>query len=357
MREGDPAAQPPGHRAPDHRPGTGDAPVASSCGARIPDEELLPPPRSRQLSKPAVLQSSRSARMLNDPRAKALTANFAGQWLHLRKPGSAKARPPSSIPNFDQRLRAAMLTETEMFFETVIRENRSALDFLDADYTFLNQRLAEHYGIPGIYGTTFRKVSVDPKLRRGGLLGQASILTVTLQQPHLGGDARQVDLGKHSGRTAAAAAAGHSGAERRQERQAAERARADGNAPRQPVCASCHNKMDPLGFSLENYDAVGAWRTSFAGKPIDALRCCRTAPSSMAPRVCRACAAVPQGTVRRGADRAADDLWLGRGVEYYDMPAVREVRDHARQDDYRMNTIIMGIVQSVPFVMKKVSAK
>jgi mono/diheme cytochrome c family protein len=322
----------------------------------IPDEELLVAAEKGQLSKPEVLQQQVS-RMLADPKAKALTANFAGQWLHLRR---LEAQKPDKVvyPNFDQRLRTAMLTETEMFFESVIRDNRSALDFLDADYTFLNQRLAEHYGMGGIYGTTFRKVKLDPKLRRGGLLGQASILTVTSYNNRTS----VVMRGKWILENILAAPPpppppdipalnDAKNGKLLSVREQMEMHRAN------PVCASCHNKMDPLGFSLENYDAVGAWRTSFAGKPIDAS------------------AVLPDGTKFDGPTGLQNILMtrkeqfvealterlltygLGRGVEYYDMPAIREVRDRARRDDYRMNTIIMGIVQSVPFVMKRIPEK
>ena len=322
----------------------------------IPDEELLATAEKGQLSKPAVLQSQVS-RMLADPKSKALTANFAGQWLHLRR---LEAQKPDRVayPDFDQRLRAAMLTETEMFFETVIRENRSALDFLDADYTFLNQRLAEHYGIPGIYGTTFRKVSLDPKLRRGGLLGQASILTVTSYNNRTS----VVMRGKWILENILAAPPpppppdipalnDAKNGKLLSVREQMEMHRAN------PVCASCHNKMDPLGFSLENYDAVGAWRTSFAGKPIDASAVLPDGTKFDGPAGLQSILLARKEQFVEALTERLMTYGLGRGVEYYDMPAVREVRDHARQDDYRMNTIIMGIVQSVPFVMKRVSAK
>ena len=322
----------------------------------IPDEELLSTAEKGQLSKPAVLQSQVS-RMLADPKSKALTANFAGQWLHLRR---LEAQKPdrAAYPDFDQRLRTAMLTETEMFFETVIRENRSALDFLDADYTFLNQRLAEHYGIPGIYGTTFRRVSLDPKLRRGGLLGQASILTVTSYNNRTS----VVMRGKWILENILAAPPpppppdipalnDAKNGKLLSVREQMEMHRAN------PVCASCHNKMDPLGFSLENYDAVGAWRTSFAGKPIDASAVLPDGTKFDGPAGLQSILLSRKEQFVEALTERLMTYGLGRGVEYYDMPAVREVRDHARQDDYRMNTIIMGIVQSVPFVMKRVSAK
>ena len=322
----------------------------------IPDEELLSTAERGQLSKPDVLKTQ-VARMLSDPRAKALTANFAGQWLHLRRL-SAQNPDKVAFPDFDIRLRTAMQTETEMFFEHIVRDNRSALDFLDADYTFVNERLAGHYGIPGIHGTTFRRVKLDPKLNRGGLLGQASILTVTSYNnrtsvvlrgkwilenilaappPPPPADVPALNDAKNGKMLSV--------------REQMELHRSN------PVCASCHTKMDPLGFSLENYDAVGAWRTSFAGKPIDVS------------------AVLPDGTQFAGPSGLQDILMsrkdqfvealtermmtyaLGRGLEAYDMPAVRAVRDSAMRDDYRMQSIIVGIVQSVPFVMKRTPEK
>jgi hypothetical protein len=295
--------------------------------------------------------------MLADPKSKALTANFAGQWLHLRR---LEAQKPDRVayPDFDQRLRTAMLTETEMFFESIICENRSALDFLDADYTFLNQRLAEHYGIPGIYGTTFRKVALDPKKRRGGLLGQASVLTVTSYNNRTS----VVMRGKWILENILAAPPpppppdipalnDAKNGKLLSVREQMEMHRAN------PVCASCHNKMDPLGFSLENYDAVGAWRTSFAGKPIDASAVLPDGTKFQGPAGLQSILMARKEQFVEALTERLMTYGLGRGIEYYDMPAVREVRDRARQDDYRMNTIVMGIVQSVPFVMKRIPAK
>ena len=322
----------------------------------IPDEELLATAERRQLSKPDVLQQQVS-RMLADPKARALTENFAGQWLHLRR---LEAQKPDKVvyPDFDQRLRSAMLTETEMFFETVVRDNRSALEFLDADYTFLNQRLAEHYGIRGIYGTTFRKVKLDPKLRRGGLLGQASILTVTSYNNRTS----VVMRGKWILENILAAPPpppppdipalnDAKNGKLLSVREQMEMHRAN------PVCASCHNKMDPLGFSLENYDAVGAWRTSFAGKPIDASAVLPDGTKFEGPAGLQSILMSRKEQFIEALTERMMTYGLGRGVEYYDMPAIREVRDRARRDDYRMNAIIMGIVQSVPFVMKRIPEK
>ena len=355
MREGDPAGAKPGtvHRITDLELATR---LSFFLWSSIPDEQLLQAAERRQLSRPAVLKQQ-IARMLNDPRAKALTTNFAGQWLYLRK--LEHQRPDRRVfPNFDQRLRSALLTETEMFFDGVVKENHSVVDFLDADYTYLNQRLAEHYGVPGIYGTTFRKVQLDPAKRHGGLLNQAAILTVTSYNnrtsvvlrgkwilenilaappPPPPPDIPALSQVKN-GKTMTV-----------REQMAAHATNA--------VCASCHTKMDPFGFSLENYDAIGAWRDTDAGKLLDVS------------------AVLPDGTKFDGPAGLQNVLLsrkeqfveafterlmtyaLGRGIEAYDMPAVRIVRDSAAKDDNRMQSIILAIVQSTPFVMRRTPEK
>jgi len=351
MRENDPTRSKPGdvHRI-------SDVELAQRLSfflwSSIPDEALLSAAEQGRLHNPAVLKTQ-VARMLADPRAKALTDNFAGQWLYLRRLEYQKP-DRRAFPDFDQRLRDAMQTETEMFFDGVVRENRSALDFLDADYTYLNQRLAEHYGIPGVYGATFRKVQLDPAQHRGGLLGQGAILTVTSYNNRTS----VVLRGKWILENLLAAApppppplvpslddAKNGKVMTVREQMELHR--------KNPVCASCHTKMDPLGFSLENYDAVGAWRTGYAGQLVDAS------------------AVLPDGTKFDGPKGLQDILLsrkdqfieamterlmtyaLARGVESYDMPAVRAVRYQAAKDDYRMQTIILGIVQSVPFSMRR----
>jgi mono/diheme cytochrome c family protein len=351
MTAGDPSDSAPGsvHRISDVELATR---LSFFLWSSIPDESLLAAAEEGRLSKPAVLKSQ-VERMLTDPRSKALTQNFAGQWLYLRR--LEYQRPDRRVfPDFDQRLRTAMQTETEMFFDGVVRENRSVLDFLDADYTYLNQRLAEHYGIPGVNGTGFRRVALAPSIHRGGLLGQGAILTVTSYN-----DRTSVVLrGKWildnllaapppppppDVPTLPDAKAGKNMTVRQQ----MEVHRAN------PVCASCHNKMDPLGLALENYDAVGAWRAGYAGQAVDAS------------------AVLPDGTKFEGpaglksilltrkdqfAEAFAERLMtyaLGRGLEGYDMPSIRAIRADAAKDDYRMNSIIMGIVQSVPFTMRR----
>ncbi len=321
----------------------------------IPDERLLTLAGKGKLHQPAVL-GGEIARMLADPRAEALTENFAGQWLYLRN--LDQQRPDiTAFPQFDVPLRTAMATETRMFFAHVLSANRPVTDFLRADYTFLNERLARHYGIDGVRGPAFRKVALAPDLPRGGLLGQASILTVT----SYGNRTSVVKRGKwildnllasppppppadvpalkaeHDGKLLTA-------------REQLELHRAN------PACASCHQRMDPLGFALENFDAVGAWRTEDAGQVIDAG------------------AVLADGTAFKGfsglqqilLDRREEfarafterlmTYALGRGLGPQDMPAVRAIARDAAKDDWRVQTIIKGIVMSPGFTLRRVPA-
>ncbi|MFO1248820.1 MAG: DUF1592 domain-containing protein [Alphaproteobacteria bacterium] len=351
MRESDPAKSAPGevHRISDLELATR---LSFFLWSSVPDDKLLAVAQSNQLHKPAVLKAQ-VARMLADPKSKALTDNFAGQWLYLRRLEYQKP-DRRAFPDFDVRLRNAMQTETEMFFDGVVRENRSALDFLDANYTYVNQRLAEHYGIPNVYGTTFRKVQLDPALHRSGLLGQGSILTVTSYNNRTS----VVLRGKWILENILAAAPPPpppnvptlneaKNGKVMTIRQQMEVHRAN------PVCASCHTKMDPLGFSLENYDAVGKWRTAYAGSQVDASAVLPDGTKFEGPKGL-------QGILLSRKDQFVEALTerlmtyaLARGVESYDMPAVRKVRSEAAKDDYKMQTIILGIVQSVPFQMRR----
>jgi hypothetical protein len=295
--------------------------------------------------------------MLADPRGQALTTNFAGQWLFLRN--LEQQRPDIAIfPAFDARLRSAMARETELFFANIIRANRPVSEFIDADYTFLNQRLAEHYGIPGVRGTAFRRVSLDPAWHRGGLLGQASILTVT----SYGNRTSVVKRGKWilDELLAAPPPAPPANVPALQEKHDGHLLTAREQLElhrRDPACAGCHSRMDPLGFALEPYDAVGAYRQSDAGQMIDAV------------------AVLPDGTRIAGPDglrsvlMARKDQFAGafaerlmtyavaRGLGPQDMPAIRQITRAAASDGYRAQTIIKQIVHSDPFVLRKTPAK
>lgn len=319
----------------------------------IPDERLLRLAEQGKLHLPGVLDAE-IARMLADRRVEALTENFAGQWLYLRN--LDQQRPDiTEFPAFDVPLRAAMATETRMFFGHVLSANRPVTDFIRADYTFLNERLAQHYGIEGVRGPAFRKVALPEGSQRGGLLGQASILTVT----SYGNRTSVVKRGKWildnmlasppppPPADVPALKAEHDG-KKLTAREQLELHRAN------PACASCHQRMDPLGFALENFDAVGAWRTQDAGQVIDAG------------------AVLADGTAFKGfaglqqilLDRREEfarafterlmTYALGRGLGPQDMPAVRSIAREAAKDDWRVRTIIRGIVMSPGFTLRRV---
>ena len=318
----------------------------------IPDDTLLDLAEAGRLHEPAVLDAQ-VTRMLADERAQALTDNFAGQWLYLRN--LDQQRPDIAVfPKFDTRLRSAMASETEMFFSYILRSNRSVLDFIAADYTFLNQRLAEHYGIAGVNGTAMRKVSLDPAWQRGGLLGQASILTVTSYGNHTS----VVKRGKwvldnmlaapppppppdvpalkesHDGRLLTA-------------REQLELHRAN------PTCAACHVKMDPLGFSLENFDAIGGFRTRDAGQFIDVSAKMPDGEQFAGLRGLQQILMTRKDEFTMAFTERLMTYALARGVGSRDMPAVRAIARRAAADDYRIQTIVKGIVTSDAFTMRK----
>ncbi len=321
----------------------------------IPDDELLTLAEQKKLSNPATLQAQ-VTRMLDDPRSRAFVSNFGGQWLYLRNLETQNP-DPDIFPNFDESLRRAFGQETELFFESVLRENRSILNLLDADYTFLNQRLAEHYGIPGIYGSQFRRVALsDPN--RGGLLGQGSILTVTsypnrssvvqrgkwILENLLGAPPPPPppditrDLGKLHGKDGRVLSM----------REQLEVHRAD------PTCASCHARMDPIGFALENYDGIGKWRTKDAGLTIDASGKLPNGKSFTGPNeLKKILLTAHKDEFVTAATEKLLTYALGRGLEYYDNPSVRSIMREAASDNYRLPTLINLIVKSTPFQMRR----
>ncbi len=318
----------------------------------IPDGELLSLAERGKLHDPGVLEAQ-VKRMLADPKANALVDNFAGQWLRLRnvedwKPDAEKFK------DADESLRNTFARETELFFENIVHQDRSILEFIDADYTFLNERLARFYGIQGVKGSYFRRVALKTP-ERGGILTQASVLMVTSYptrtSPVLRGkwilesilDAPPpppppnipplADAANNSAKSL---------------RETFEKHRAD------PACASCHARLDPLGFSLANFDAVGKYRATEGGSPVDAS------------------GTLPDGTEIDGivglkklllsrkdefVEGFASNLLtyaLGRGLEYYDQPVVRDIRRQAAEHDYRFSSIVLAIVNSVPFEMRRV---
>ena len=318
----------------------------------IPDDPLLDVAVKGQLKDSTVLETQ-VGRMLRDPRSRALVSNFAGQWLFLRNIASV-APDLGEFPEFDENLREALQRETELFFESMLQEDHSVVDLLDADYTFLNERLARHYGIPNVYGNHFRRVTLEHEERKG-LLGKGSILTATSYanrtSPVLRGkwvldnvlgtpppppppNVPELEEASSDGQP-------------RTMRQRMEEHRAN------PACAVCHARMDPLGFALENFDAIGGWRATEAGRPIDSS------------------GVLPDGTQFEGASGLREVLLsrreefvrnvteklltyaLGRGTEYYDAPAVRSIMREAAPSDYRWSSLIVGIVKSTPFQMRR----
>jgi mono/diheme cytochrome c family protein len=318
----------------------------------LPDEPLIALAAQGKLKQPGVL-AQQVKRMLADPRSKTLIDNFAEQWLHLR---NLKNSNPDlgAFPDFDDNLRQAMKEETELFFDSIMREDRSVMDLLNADYTFVNERLARHYGMPNIYGSRFRRVQVPNDARRG-LLGQASILTVTSYPnrtspvergkwiltnllgvppqppppnipplPDNGADGKVLSL-----------------------RERMERHRSN------PVCAGCHRVMDPIGFSMENFDGIGRWRAKEDGLVIDASGTLFTGArldgvNALRQEMTRR----PEVFVGVLTERMLT-YGVGRGLEYYDMPAVRKIVHDAQSTNYRFSSIVLGVVQSVPFQMKE----
>lgn len=318
----------------------------------IPDDELLAAAIRGDLSDPNELERQ-ARRMLADPRSDNLASNFAGQWLLLRNLESVSPNP-RLYPDFDDNLRQAFRLETELFFDSVLRDKRSVLDLLKADYTFLNERLAKHYGIPGVYGSRFRRVALEPDSKRGGLLRHGSVLAVTSYatrtSPVIRGKwvldniygappppppANVPVLEETS------VAAGLPMRERLSQHRT------------NPVCASCHNTIDPVGFALENFDAVGRWRDH--GGDIGLMDA-----SGGLPGVgeFEGVDGLETGLLSRPelfAGRVTEKLLtfaLGRGVEYYDAPAVRAILRNAKADRYRFSSLILGIVKSVPFQMR-----
>ena len=317
----------------------------------LPDDELLNLAERGALREPGMLEQQ-VQRMMADPRADAFIKNFVGQWLYLRNLEDFYP-DPAAFPEFDENLRTALQRETELFIDDQIRSDASLLDLLRADYTFVNERLARHYGIPGVYGSRYRKVTVDGN-QRGGLLGHGGLMMVTsypnrtspvlrgkfVLENLLGGPPPEPPPNVPALETS-------SDGKILTMREAMVMHREN------PACRVCHAAMDPIGFSLENYDVVGKWRREFAGQPIDAS------------------GLLPDGNTFDGPDglqglllERPDDLVgtiteklmrfaLGRSLEYYDMPEVRAVVRAASVENYRWSSIILGVVESTPFQMRR----
>ncbi len=317
----------------------------------IPDDELMNAATKGTLSNPTVLERE-VRRMLADPKAEALTSNFAGQWLHLRN--VTNILPNSDLfPDFDDNLRESFRKETELLFDSIVREDRNVVDLMTADYTFLNERLARHYGVPDIYGSRFRRVHITDGARRG-LLGQGSILATTSHAERTS----PVLRGKWVLENILDAPVPPPPPDVPPLKPPAE-----GEKPKtlreqmtehraNPACAVCHRIMDPIGFALENFDPVGAWRTEEPGGPIDASG--QLADGTKVNGVVSLREALvknPEAFVSTMTEKLMT-YGLGRGLAYYDMPVVRGIVRDTAQQDYRFSSIVLGIVRSVPFQMR-----
>ncbi len=317
----------------------------------MPDDQLLRLAEAKTLRDPGVLHAQ-VKRMLADPKSKALVENFGGQWLQLRNLDSVKP-DPDKFPEFDLELRDAMKRETQMFFETIVQEDRSILDFIDAKFTFLNERLAQHYGIAGVEGPEMRRVALKGD-RRSGVLTQASVLTVSSYPTRTSPVVRGKWVLENILNTPPPPpppgvpnlneeAVGSTASLRKQ----LEQHRANS------MCASCHSKMDPLGFGLENYDAIGKWRTMDGKFPIDSSGVLPNGKSFQG-------SAGLKGILRAGKDEFTDCVTekmltyaLGRGLERYDKPAVKSISKKVADGSYRFSRLILEIVDSMPFEMRR----
>jgi cytochrome c553 len=324
----------------------------------IPDDELLEAAARNTLRTPAGLEQQ-VRRMLADARAQSLVDSFLGQWLLLR---NLKSKQPNSheFPDFDDNLRRALQTEMELFFNSIVREDRSALDLMTADYTFVNERLAKHYGIPNVYGSHFRRVTLQEDARRG-LLGKGAVLMVTSHAHRTSPVVRgkwilENVLGAPPPPPPDVVPPFEESTEPARPRSVRERLE---QHRKNPACAGCHRMMDPVGLALENYDATGAWRTrdgGTRGTPIDASgQLVDGTPVDGVIALRQALLRDPEifvGTVTEKLLTYA----LGRGLTAADMPAVRAIVRGARRENYRMSSIVLGIVRSVPFQMRIVGS-
>jgi Protein of unknown function (DUF1592)/Protein of unknown function (DUF1588)/Protein of unknown function (DUF1585) len=314
----------------------------------VPDDRLIELGAANRLSDPATLEGE-VRRMLADPREHALVSNFAGQWLQLRNLRNVQPNT-DRFPDFDDNLRQGFRQETEMLFQSIVAEDRSVIDLLNADYTFLNERLARHYGVPGIYGSRFRRVPVTQEERRG-LLGQGSILALTSHAERTSPVVRgKWVLENLLGSSVPPPPANVPPLKERQ----------DGDAPKtmreqmaehraNPVCAACHKTLDPIGFSLENFNAVGAWRSNDSGLAIDASG--ELADGAKVNGVVELRKALLRDPSLFASTMTQKLMiyGLGRGLDYRDAPEVRAIVHKASKDNYRFSAILLGILRSPQF--------
>jgi hypothetical protein len=320
----------------------------------IPDGELLDVAMKNRLSDPKVLEQQ-VRRMLSDSKSQALITNFAGQWLGLRE----LAKVETSAKNFDDNLRQSFRRETEMLFESIVREDRSMVTLLDADYTFVDERLARHYGIPNIYGSYFRRITLDPGSPRRGILGQGSFLTIS----SVGTRTSPVTRGRWilENILGTSAPVPPPGVDTNLEKDAEQvkvtslRQRLELHRKVEP-CASCHKIMDPIGFALENYDMVGTWRELDGKTPIDASGQLVDGTKLQSAADLRNALLSRREMFVSTATQKLLTFATGRTVQYYDMSAIRAIVRRAASNDYRFSSLVLGIVQSDPF-QKKMKVK
>jgi len=316
----------------------------------IPDEELLDVAAKGRLHDPVVLRAQ-VKRMLTDPKSDAIITNFAGQWLFLRE----LANVQTEAKNFDDNLRKSFETETEMLFSSIVREDRSLIDLLDADYTFVDERLARHYGIPDVHGSYFRRVALPPNSTRRGLIGEGSMLTITsvatrtspvsrgkwILENLLGAPPPQPPPGVEINLEV----------DPKAEKPTTLRQRMEMHR-RSPQCASCHRLMDPIGFSLENFDQVGTWRDTEAGQPIDSTGQLADGTPVKGIDDLRRAVLSRSDAFMSTATRKVLTYALGRPLTYQDMPTVRAIVRRAAADNNRFSSLILGVVESAPFQMR-----
>ena len=348
--EQDPPARGPGRAAAGAHYRITDVELASRLSffiwSSIPDDELLTLAMRGRLSDDGVLEQQ-VGRMLRDDRARALGTSFAGQWLYLR---NLRALQPDAdvFPDFDHNLREAMQRETEMLFEDVVLQDKSILTLLDADYTFVNERLARHYGIPRVYGTQFRRVPVADEARRG-LLGHGSILALTSYANRTS----PVNRGKYVltnilGTPPPPAPENVPPLDEKPGKAVTMRERMEQHR-RNPSCAGCHKLMDPIGLALENFDGIGRWRTADNGARIESSAELADGTAVDGPAALRRAILRRPDMFARNMTETLLTYALGHGVEHHDMPYVRAILRDATRNNYRFSSLVLGIVKSVPF--------
>jgi len=321
--------------------------------ASMPDATLFALADAGRLSQPKVLEAQ-VMRMLADPKARALSEQFVGQWLGIRTLGSVAAPDPHKFPEFTPALREAMMTEPTEFFAGLVRENRSLLELLDSDYAWVNADLARHYGIPGVNGSTFIRVSLSDR-RRGGVTGMAAVLTQTSYpqrtSPVLRGKWLLEEVFGTPPPPPPPLVATLSSNDEKSEgltfRQRLEKHRKD------PNCAACHARLDPLGFALENFDPIGRWRTQVSGESVDASGELPGGVVIVGPEALKQVLLERKQLFLRHLTEKMLAYALGRGVEYYDIPAVKRITEAVASDGHRAPKLILEIVRSEPFRLRR----